>query len=119
MMKAIMNMIAFFAGMICAFSPYQEARIRSLLASKHADQFVSVTDSPLQGVAFTDSSGKKIYVDGARFDMAPIAFSNTISHEILHTFGAVHNEDPTTLMGYHVRLDSNGQVLEDDQTLNH
>jgi predicted double-glycine peptidase len=102
-----------------AFTPYQCARIRHLLTVSKANTFVTVLDAPQQNVAFTDTSLQKIYIDGARFSNAPIAFSNTLSHEIAHTKGAVHDPIfiPGSIMSYSVRLDAQGQAIEDDYLL--
>lgn len=79
-----------------------------------SNPYVALIESPLNGpVAFTATDESRVFVDTRRLDEAPNTLWNVLRHEVAHTQGQVHS-DATPEMKYAVRLDPQGQIVNDD-----
>ena len=68
------------------------------------------------GIAYTDSDLKRVYIDANRLRKTPRTFANVAIHECGHLNSAQHG-DGSLAMDYHVTTQPNGDVIEDSFVL--
>jgi len=95
-------------------SNFLEDRARWMLNISQAPGFVSVINGiQYPSLSYTDMNTKLIYIDMERFQCCPNTFTNVINHEIGHTKGMMHNDASGSVMNYSVRVDEDGELVED------
>jgi hypothetical protein len=111
-----MGILLALLTIICAvaFSPLQALIVRNVLKQEGVDPFTTVTDAVMgDGLAFTDSTLKRIFIDFNLYKDAPTSLANTVKHEVAHTKGRQHNEIPGDIMSYRATTNLQGQVVDD------
>lgn len=109
--------LLFVFALIEAMNPQQANIARQVMKARGVPPWSVIIDAvQADGIAYTDSDLKRVYIDANRLRKTPRTFANVAIHECGHLNGAQHG-DGSLAMDYHVTTQPNGDVIEDSFVL--
>lgn len=106
-----------FLTLALAMNPQQASIARQVMKARGTPPWSVIVDAvQADGIAYTDSDLKRVYIDANRLRKTPRTFLNVIAHESGHLNGAQHG-DGSLGMDYHVTTSPSGEVIEDNFVL--